>query len=245
MSRPTKILLPFIFLLLIISCEDKKSEKQSFEFDKVLGIENVATLNFLVSDFENDFLKGQYPNLDTENAYRQFLTELRDEKTENWKNISEKARNKFKASDLRLEMYEFPDSVWIIENSSMDKIESDSLEYIRMPTPYVKSRFKYIDSVGNKEYFYSRGNSFNPKLNSNFDSIIKREMNSPNFNYIGKYLQALESIKDKGEFHKEFYDTKKNAGFLFPESTARVMLNYDIDLNDKLNRKIIVLELAY
>ena len=70
-------------------------------------------------------------------------------------------------------------------------------------------------------------------------------MNSPSFNYIGKYLQALESIKEKGEFHKEFYDTKKSAGFLFPESTARIMLNYDIDLNDKLNRKIIVLELAY
>ena len=73
MTRPTKILLPFIFLLLIISCADKKSEKQTSEFDKVLGIENVATLNFLVSDFENDFLKRQYPNLDTENAYRQFL----------------------------------------------------------------------------------------------------------------------------------------------------------------------------
>ena len=44
MTRPTKILLPFIFLLLIISCADKKSEKQTSEFDKVLGIENVATL---------------------------------------------------------------------------------------------------------------------------------------------------------------------------------------------------------
>jgi hypothetical protein len=240
-----KFIKTFIFFILIISCSDKKAEINTSEFDKVLGKENIKILDFLVSDFENDFLKRQYPNLDTENAYRQFLTELRDEKTENWKSISEKARNKFKSSDLRLEMYEFPDSVWIIENSSMDKIESDSLEYIRMPTPYVKSRFKHIDSNGNKEYFYSRGNSFNPKLNSNFDSIIKREMNSPNFNYIGKYLQALESIKDKGKFHKEFYKTKKNAGFLFPESTARVMLNYDIDLNDKLNRKIIVLELAY
>ncbi|GAA4817102.1 hypothetical protein GCM10023330_27180 [Litoribaculum gwangyangense] len=231
--------------MLIISCADKKSEKQTSEFDKVLGIENVVTLNFLVSDFENDFLKRQYPNLDTENAYRQFLTELRDEKTENWKRISEKARNKFKSSDLRLEMYEFPDSVWIIENSSMDKIESDSLEYIKHPVPYIKSRYKYTNPDGTTEYTFARGNSFELTPNSNFDSIINREMNSPNFNYIGKYLRALESIKDKGEFHKEFYETKKNAGFLFPESTARVMLNYDIDLNDKLNRKIIVLELAY
>ena len=42
-------------------------------------------------------------------------------KNENWKSISEKARNKFKSSDLRLEMYEFPDSVWILKNSTFDK----------------------------------------------------------------------------------------------------------------------------
>ncbi|XMO86648.1 hypothetical protein AAFN75_17825 [Algibacter sp. AS12] len=240
-----KFIKTFILFILIISCSDKKTENNTSEFDKVLGKENIETLDFLVSDFENDFLKRQYPNLDSENAYRQFLTELRDEKTENWKSISEKARNKFKSSDLRLEMYEFPDSVWIIENSDFDKIESDSLEYIKHPVPYIKSRYKYTNPDGTIEYSYSRGNSSELTPNSNFDSIINREMNTPNFNYIGKYLRALESIKDKGEFHKEFYETKKNAGFLFPESTARVMLNYEIDLNDKLNRKIIVLELAY
>ena len=64
MTRPTKILLPFIFLLLIISCADKKSEKQTSEFDKVLGIKNVATLNFLVSNFENDlFVAPEKRNL--------------------------------------------------------------------------------------------------------------------------------------------------------------------------------------
>ncbi|MDB9954717.1 hypothetical protein OAD49_04060 [Flavobacteriaceae bacterium] len=244
MTKQAKILIQFLFLLLIISCADKKSENQASEFDKVLGIENVATLDFLVSNFENDYLKRQYPNLDTENAYRQFLTELRDEKTENWKRVSEKARDKFKLSDLRLEMYEFPDSVWILKNSTFDKIESDSLNFLDSPIPYIKSRYKYTNPDGTTEYTYSR--SFGENISEvDYDSIINREMNSPDFNYIGKYLQALESIKDKGEFHKEYYKTKKSAGFLFPESTARVMLNYDIDLDDKLNRKIIVLELAY
>ncbi|WP_460219404.1 hypothetical protein [Psychroserpens sp. MEBiC05023] len=239
-----KFIKTFIFFILIISCSDKKAEINTSEFDKALGKENIKTLDFLVSDFENDFLKRQYPNLDTENAYRQFLTELSDEKTENWKSISKKARNEFKASDLRHEMYEFPDSVWILKNSTFDKIESDSLNFLESPIPYVKSRYKYINPDGTTEYTYSR--SFGENISEvDYDSIINREMNLPNFNYIGKYLQALESIKDKGEFHKEFYETKKNAGFLFPESTARVMLNYDIDLNDKLNRKIIVLELAY
>ena len=239
-----KFIKTFIFFILIISCSDKKTEINTSEFDKVLGKENIKTLDFLVSDFETDFLKRQYPNLNTENAYRQFLTELRDEKTKDRKNISEKARNKFKASDLRLEMYEFPDSVWILKNSTFDKIESDSLNFLESPIPYVKSRYKYTNADGTTEYTYSR--SYGENISEvDYDSVINQEMNSPNFNYIGKYLQALESIKDKGEFYKEFYETKKNAGFLFPESTARVMLNYDIDLNDKLNRKIIVLELAY
>ena len=119
-----KFIKTFIFFILFISCSDKKAEINTSEFDKVLGKENIKTLDFLVSDFENDFLKRQYPNLDTENAYRQFLTELRDEKNENWKSISEKARNKFKSSDLRLEMYEFPDSVWILKNSTFEKPNS-------------------------------------------------------------------------------------------------------------------------
>ncbi|WP_166966800.1 hypothetical protein [Yeosuana marina] len=240
-----KILKTFIFLILIISCSDKKTEHEISEFDKILGKENVATLDFLVSDFENNFLKIQYPNLDTEDAYRQFLTELRDEKTGNWKRISKKAKDKFKSSDLRLEMYEFPDSVWIIENSALDKIESDSIDFIRIPVPYVKSRFKYTNPNGATEYTFSRGSSVDVRPNSNFDSIISQELETARINFVGKYLQAIESIKNKSDFHKEFYDTKKDFGYLFPKSTARVMLNYDIDLNDELNRKIIVLELVY
>ena len=239
-----KILKTFILLFLIISCSDKKTKKNISEFDKVLGIENVATLDFLVSNFENDFLKRQYPNLDTENAYRQFLTELRDEKTENWKSISQKARDKFKTSDLRLEMYKFPDSVWILKNSTFDKIESDSLNFFESPFPYVKSRYKYTNPDGTIEYTYSRSSGENIS-EVDYDSIINREINSPDFNYIGKYLKALESIKDKSDFHKKFYKIKKDLGFVFSKQTAYEMLNNGIDLNDELNRKIIVLEFTY
>ncbi len=229
----------FIFLILIISCSDKISE-----FDKVLGEENVETLEFLVSDFENDFLKRQYPNLDTENAYRQFLTELREGKTENWKRISNKTKNKFKSSDLINEIYEFPDSVWVLKNSTFDKIESDSLGILYSPGPYIKSRYKYINPDGTTKYTFSRSYGI-IRPDANFDSIIKREQEIPNMNFTGKYMQALASIKDKNEFYKELYETKESVGLIFPSTTARIMLKFDIDLNDKLNRKIIALELAY
>jgi hypothetical protein len=239
-----KFIKTFIFLLLIISCADKKSDNQTSEFDKILGIENVATVDFLVSDFENDFLKRQYPNLDTENAYRQFLTDLLDEKTENWKIISEKARNKFKLSDLRLEMYEFPDSVWILENSTFDKIESDSLNFLESPFPYIKSRYKHKNPDGTIEYTYARTSAENISK-MNYDSIINRELNTPEFNYIGKYLEALESIKDKNKFYGKLFDVKQGFGYVSPKLTAFEMLDYGIDLNDELNKKIIVLELTY
>lgn len=241
-----KFLKIFIFFTLIISCSDKKSENEISEFNNILGKENINLLDFLVSDFENDFLKKQYPNLGTENAYRQFLIELRDNKTENWGRISQKARDKFKSSDLRLEMYVFPDSVWIIEDSTLDKIESDSIDFIKIPAPYVKSRFKYTNTNGTIEYTYTRGNYGEIMPNSDFDSIINQELNTAaNFNYIGKYLQALESVKNKSEFHKEFYEQKKSAGYLFADEVARKMIDYNINLNDKINKKIIVLELVY
>ncbi|MBP0905870.1 hypothetical protein ACFSKN_08640 [Mariniflexile gromovii] len=238
-----KIIKILTLFVLIISCADRKSENKISEFDKVLGKENIATLDFLVSDFENDYLKRQYPNLDTENAYRQFLTEIRDRKFKNLKKVSQKANEKFESSDLRLEMYKFPDSAWILLNSSFDKIESDSLRFLESPVPYVKSRHKYINPDGTTEYTYSR-NYLEIRPNADFDSIINRELNSAEINYIGKYMRALETIKDKSEFHSEFYEKKRALGFLYP-MLADVMLLENIDLNDKLNRRIIVLELVY
>ena len=239
-----KILKLFIFIALIISCTGKKTVDKLSEFDKVLGQENVATLDFLVSDFENDFLKRQYPNLDTENAYRQFLIDLRDNKTENWKRVSEKGREKFESSDLRLEIYEFPDSVWILENSTFDKIESDSMSLLNLPYPYIKSRFKYINPDGSTEFLYSRGGG-EIRLNDNFDSIVKSELKTPRFIFFGKYFQALESIKDNSAFLKELYKAKDGFGQLPAKDTAEVMLGYNVNLNDPIIRKIIVLEIVY
>ncbi len=239
-----KILKTFIFLALIISCAEKKTEENISEFDKILGKENVATIDYLVSDFENDFLTRQYPKLDTEKAYQQFLTDLRDDKTKNWKRISEKAIEEFESSDLRLEMYEFPDSVWIIKNSAFDKIEVDSITFFDSGVPYLKSRFKYINPDGTTDYTFSRSH-IDIRPDNNYDSIIKRELKTARFIFFGKYFQALESIKDNSAFLKELYKAKDGLGQIPANLTASVMLEYNVDLNDPIIRKIIVLEIAY
>ena len=230
-------------MFFITSCSDKKSENETSEFDRVLGEENVKTLDLLVSDFESDFLKRQYPDLNTEDAYRQFLNELSDQKTADWKGISQKSRDQFESSDLRLEMYEFPDSVWILKNSSFDKIESDSVAFLEDPNPYIKTRFKHTNPDGTTEYSFSRGGEITP--GADYDSIIYQESKTPRINYDGKYLKALESIKDKSNFHRMLFEMKKDGQFLFPYQTAQAMLDFDLDLNSELNRKIIVLEFAH
>ena len=60
----------FIILLLTFGCS---SDKDTAEFEKVLGKENSQTLTLLVNGFENDFLKKQYPNSELNESYKKFL----------------------------------------------------------------------------------------------------------------------------------------------------------------------------
>jgi hypothetical protein len=241
-----KIFKILIYIFLVFSCKDIQTENNISEFDKLLGKDNVATLNFLVSNFENDFLKRQFPNLSIENAYKQFLIDFRDNKTKKWVCVSKNASNKFILSNLRLEIYNLPDSVWIIKDSTHDyKTECDSIDLnILKSYPYIKSRYKYKRQDNTVEYTYS--NYFGEKITElNQDSILKQHKNRRNFNTTGKYMQALRSIKNKSQFHEKYYKQKESAGFLFPDLIAGAMLYEKIDLNDKINRKIIVLEFMY
>lgn len=212
-----------MFLALIINCSDKKAEEKIAEFDRILGKENIATLNYLISDFENDFLKSQYPNLNTENAYEQFLIEIRDGKTNYWKRISQKARDKFKSSDLRLEIYEFPDSVWIEGND-------------------IKSRFAYKNDDGSTDY----GIGFHSvNLKVNIDSLIQAEYNTSRLNYAGKYMQAIDKIKNENGFLEIFYDVKNTAGYIHPEIMAEILLKQKPDFANRIVKSLIVSEFVY
>ena len=200
-----------------------------------LGAENSKILTELVADFETDFLKRQYPKLKTENAYEKFLTELRDNKTADWKKISENSRTKFANSELKDEIYRYPDSVWIEKDTSKMTIKLQAV---------VKSRFKYINDDGSIEYLENE--SYQPPIKDlDINWVLEREKNSPRFNSTGKYLQALYQIKDRDTFFKNFYEQKEAIGHINPETLANVMLQENVDLNDYLIKRIIVLELAY
>lgn len=223
-----KILKTIIILVLFIGCSENKN--QSTEFDKVLGKENSETLNFLVSEFENDFLKKQYPYLDIENAYRKFLTEISEEKIDYTKSITGKGKNIFDKSQLRLEIFCVADSTWIETNPWNDK------------TLLVKGRTRCKNPDGTYEN-RSMEMPFDEKEISR-DSMQKRYLNFVQTNHNGKYLKALNSIKYKSDFLNSFATDRNDFGIIPFYFTAERILADKVDLNDFDIRKIIVAELT-
>ena len=157
-----------ILLLLTFSCSN---EKDIVEFEKVLGKKNSETLTYLVKDFESDFLKRQYPSLDTKKAYKQFLTELSIGQTEYWKKISENSREFFEQSNLRLEIYSIPDSIWI-------ERDPEKLTLSFSGVPMLKIKQKYLMPNGTFEYS-TLESSFNYREPINEDSIIPSSVRTP------------------------------------------------------------------
>jgi len=218
-----KILKTLIVLFIIVSCSVKKTEYQITEFDKVLGAENSKTLNSLVSDFEKDILIKTYPNLNTEKAYKQFLIDVNENKLTFWNKISSENRKKFNDSKLKLEIYEYPDSVWIDGND-------------------IKSRFAFKNDDGTTDY----GIGFHSvNLKKNIDSLIEVKYKTPRMNYVGKYMQAINKIKDENDFLKAFYDVKETAGFIHPEIMAGIILKSKPDFSSPITKGLIVMEFGY
>ncbi|MFI1743211.1 hypothetical protein [Thalassobellus sediminis] len=229
-----KLINLFIILLLIFSCSNKKNIA---EFEKVLGKENSKTLTYLVNDFESDFLKRQYPNLNTKSAYKQFLTELIKEDTEYWNKFSKSSRKIFEKSDLRLEVYSVPDSIWIERDPKKLTLSYNGV-------PMLKIRRKYLLPDGTFGYNTSES-SFRYKDPINVDSIIESRKNWIDINYVGSYSRALNSITNKSDYLTKYLDIREAAGIIHPFIIAGGMLKSKVDFNDYFIKRLIITEIVY
>ncbi|PZW42342.1 hypothetical protein LX95_00652 [Mesonia algae] len=223
-----------IILLLTFSCSN---EKDIAEFEKILGKENSETLTYLVNDFESDFLKRLYPNLDTKNAYKQFLTELSKGETEYWKKISKSSREYLKDSDLRLEIYSVPDSIWI-------ERDPEKLTLSLSDVPMLKIKRKYLMPDGTFGYSTSES-SFRYREPIYEDSIIESRKNWIGINYVGSYTRALNSIENKSRFLTGYLEMRDAAGTIDPRLIADRMLETKVNLNDYFIKRLIVTEIVY
>lgn len=226
---------------LVVCCAQNNKDEI---FENTLGKENNKTLNYLVSAFEQDFLKNQYPSLKINEAYKMFLEDFRDGNTSNWKERPAKAVKIFNESKLRLEIYNFPDSVWVLPNSSKDKIEEDSLQFLYSPIPYIKYRRKnYIDSSGKQHYLYSRS-GFQLNL-SNTDSVINYVKTIREFRYDGEYFNLINESKNKNAFWLAMFEYITSTNNENSKVFAQMILKNKFDLNNPTIRKFIVLECVY
>jgi len=223
-----------IILLLTFSCSN---EKEIAEFEKVLGKENSETLTYLVNDFESDFLKRQYPNLDTKKAYKQFLTELSKGQTEYWKKISESSREYLEKSNLRLEIYSVPDSIWI-------ERDPEKLTLSFSDVPMLKIKRKYLMPDGTFGFSTSES-SFRHKEPIDEDSIIESRKNWVDINYVGSYSRALNSIPNKSRFLIGYLDIREAAGTIDPMLIANRMLESKVDIDDYFIKRLIITEIVY
>lgn len=90
-------------------------------FEKTLGKENVETLNSLIENFETKTLKKEYPNLTTENSYKEFLKD-------NYSIYNSIDKRKiFVESKLKLNIYCVRDSIWIKKRTLSSGKESDMI----------------------------------------------------------------------------------------------------------------------
>ena len=230
-----KFVYPIIFLILCVSC---KSESDITEFEKILGKDNSETLSFLVEDFESDFLKRQYPDLNTKKAYEQFLKDLSNEDTDDWLKISNQTRDVFDNSSLKLAIYSVPDSIWI------EREREKPILPISQDIPILIVKRKYLLPDGTFEYSFSRSPLLH-KEPMNEDSIIESRKNWISINSVGNYSRALRSIQNKSAFLSEFLELREAAGVLDPRLIAYNMLESKVDLDDYFIKRLIITEIVY
>ncbi|WAC01310.1 hypothetical protein N7U66_14640 [Lacinutrix neustonica] len=228
-----KVLKLFLVLVFFLGCSKNENIKQ---FETVLGKENSETLTYLVEGFENDFLKKQYPELNTKKAYRQFLIDLRAESQDTREKFFKVNRNIFDSSTLKLEMYCVPDSVWITK--SKDSLtKGGSVSFIR--TNYICA------STDDNLHTIESSSSMLGYEGLTKDSIVKIFKNRLKPNLFGKYSKALESMPNKSQFLENFIRERQSMLSLgYYHATNRMIYN-NADFDDYFIKRLVITDIVY
>ena len=210
-------------LLILIGCNNQQSIKDINEFSRELGAENVLELEKYITEFENNFLEGKYPNTNLKNAYRKITSEsVKNLRLSFNQYFDEQARKEFLQSQLWNEINAPADSVWIEDDEFVIRFIYNSTEGIR-PVSLTGERL--------------------PKPEDR-DSVKIELLKWVDFNKDGKYITALNKIKNRNKFFKDYVEAKNSFGVITPGVLQSQIDKYKPDLNDSLNRIIIAVELS-
>jgi hypothetical protein len=205
---------------------------QQIEFEKTLGKENVETLNSLIKDFETKTLKNEYPNLKTENAYKEFLKDILKY------NYSLLENRIFPESKLKLNIYCVPDSTWVEERELSSGKKSEMIK-----TKY-KTKYKCLNPKG--KVIYSSSGYFYKDEKSETLKLVENQKDDVQINFNSIYLKALEEIPNKSKF-VEFYlkNIKMTADPIHPFLMSHYILKNNIDINDYFTKRLIFINMFY
>ena len=201
---------------------------QQTVFEKTLGKENVETLNFLIENFETKTLKKEYPNLTTENSYKEFLKD-----NYSIDNSIDK-RKTFVESKLKLNIYCVPDSIWIKKRTLSSGKESDM----------IVTRYKCLKQ--NNEVVYNKSIHHCCSDRSKTLSFIEKDKRIVQINLIGSYIKAFEKISNKSNFLNFYLEhIKMTATPMLPPLMANYILKNNINTNDYFVKRIMYINQIY
>lgn len=238
----------FLVVVLFFSCSVNEKDAAIVNFEKKLGTESIETLNNLVADFETNYLKTYYKNIDIDEAYLLFLKDISkgdSVKPYNYRKIYEM----FTKSNLFSDIYLKVDSVWIAKDKNSDRVD-DSTEKFNEPEPYPKLiiRFKDDNAFGSgyqyQEQSISAGDiSFFEKYSE--EEIIQIGYGTRRYDNLGKYAMALYDLQDRGAVFKKYYKARENSGGLDMSLLAGGLLHDNANTSDYFIKRIIVLDVLY
>ena len=197
---------------------------QQTVFEKTLRKENVETLNSLIENFETKTLKKEYPNLTTENSYKEFLKD----------NYSIDKRKIFVESKLKLNIYCVRDSIWIKKRTLSSGKESDM----------IVTRYKCLKQ--NNEVVYNKSIHHCCSDRSKTLSFIEKDKRIVQINLIGSYIKAFEKISNKSNFLNLYLEhIKMTATPMLPPLMANYILKNNINTNDYFVKRIMYINQIY
>lgn len=230
MKTDLKLYTLLCLILLLGSC----AKDPYFEaFEDELGPENSKELTQLVSLFETDFLQKKYPKQPIHKAYEQILTDYLDGDPNVFQDFPKPISELFLSGKLYHEVCILPDIVWI---------ERDSTKLNNQAQWAIFKRFSSDDwEVMVTDLSYA------PDILEQHteEELLELERNRPIFHSLGAYIRALEKVKERDAFLRHFYHLKQSAGFLDVGIAFQAMKRHQVDYNDPIIRRIIVMELLH
>lgn len=243
-----------LVIVLFYSCQPTNIDSDIVEFEKELGEKNVATINLLLEDFEQNYLKVHYKNQSLDSAYYNFLVDIKKGNSLKEYPNHKKMYSLFSNSDLYSEIYSKPDSVWIARDKHSDiaNLTKDDKVVMKLNCdkeyPKLIKRYKSFNQSGKVEYDFETENNcsgFNDYEKFSDEEIIMKALKQLQPNNLGKYTKALYNLQDRGTVFKKFQKIKESAGFIDHSNIAFGLVYYKADMSDYFIRRIILLEIIY